>query len=480
MRPKIKTIRFVLTVMAVLLVCFIITISFIDLEKYKPIIEKSASEALGMRVRIEGVLRVSFFPSIGISLDRVSVENRGLDLVSAKKVRVGLELIPLLRNDVRIRELKFISPRIIIERDSSGRFNFEKPAQTTSEKNRASGGITRLSRAGISGGELIYTDKKSGIKIDIKDIDLTISDLSMGESGGKDLARDISFEGSFRCRELDAGRFRVSDIVVPLKAEGGIFDMNPVTLRSFGKKEKGDLRIDMTRDVSVVTAHYSASGYDLGRFSDMVLKGKFMGGDAGISLSLSAQGKSLAEMKRKMKGDVSLKGEDLQLYSYDLDSLLSKIEESQNFSLIDAGAFLFAGPLGTVLTKGYNFAGVYKESRGGKGSIKKLVSAWKITNSVAEAEDVALSTKKNRIALKGRVDLVNERFDDITIAALDKKGCVRFSQKMSGPFNDPRIEKVSMLRSIAGPALSFFEKTKRFLSGGKCEVFYAGSVSHPE
>jgi len=480
MKSKIKTIRFVLTVIGVVLACFIISVRFIDLEKYKPDVEKAASEALGMDVRVEGALRVSLFPAFGISLERASVRNRGSDLVSADRVRVGLKLIPLLRQEVRIYELKFIGPRIIIERDDSGTFNFEKPAQTPPEDSVNTGGMPGLRRAEIFRGQLIYADKRSGSKIDMKDFDLTIRDLSPGKKGIKDFARDISFEGNFRCSELDVGGFRISDIAFPVKAKGGIFDMNPVTLRSFGKKEKGALRVDMTGDVSTVTVHYSASGYDLGRFSENVLQRKYMGGDAGISLNLSAQGKSPAAMKRSLHGDVSLKGEDLQLYSYDLDSLLSKIEESQNFSLIDAGAFLFAGPFGTALTKGYDFAGVYKESRGGMGSIKKLVSAWRIKNGVAEAEDVALSTKKNRIALKGRVDIVNERFDDITMAALDRKGCVRFSQKISGPFKDPHIEKVSMLRSIAGPALSFFEKTKRFLTGGKCEVFYAGSVGPPE
>lgn len=49
MKQSIKTIRLVLTVIGSLLVCLIITVHFIDLEKYKPGIEKNASEALGMR-----------------------------------------------------------------------------------------------------------------------------------------------------------------------------------------------------------------------------------------------------------------------------------------------------------------------------------------------------------------------------------------------------------------------------------------------
>lgn len=92
----------------------------------------------------------------------------------------------------------------------------------------------------------------------------------------------------------------------------------------------------------------------------------------------------------------------------DLDSLLSKIQESQNFPLVDVGAFFLAGPLGTALTKGYDFMGVYKETRGGQGIIKKLVSEWRIKYGIAEAEDVALSTKRNRVAMKGKTGLCQQ------------------------------------------------------------------------
>jgi hypothetical protein len=199
-----------------------------------------------------------------------------------------------------------------------------------------------------------------------------------------------------------------------------------------------------------------------------------------FSLNIATNGKNLEEMKRRMNGEASLKGENLLLYGIDLDSLLSKIQESQNFSLVDVGAFFLAGPLGTALTKGYDFVGVYKETRGGQGIIKKLVSAWRIKYGIAEAEDVALSTKRNRVAMKGRLDFVNSRFDDVTVSALDEKGCSKFSQKIRGPFRKPQIEKkVSTVKTIVGPAVNLFEKAQKFMGLGKCKVFYKGSVKHP-
>jgi len=39
------------------------------------------------------------------------------------------------------------------------------------------------------------------------------------------------------------------------------------------------------------------------------------------------------------------------LYRFDIDALIPKYERSQNFNLVEAGAFFLAGPFGPALTK---------------------------------------------------------------------------------------------------------------------------------
>lgn len=143
------------------------------------------------------------------------------------------------------------------------------------------------------------------------------------------------------------------------------------------------------------------------------------------------------------------------------------------------GGILLAGPLGLAITKGYDYGSAYWESRGGDSAIKKLISHWTVKNGVAEAEDVALSTAKNRVALKGRLDFVKERFDDVTIAVVDEKGCAVLSQHIHGPFRHPDSEQMIRLRSIAGPIINLYQKTKKFLGVGECRTFYAGALKHP-
>jgi hypothetical protein len=203
-------------------------------------------------------------------------------------------------------------------------------------------------------------------------------------------------------------------------------------------------------------------------------------GPINVSAHLTAMGKSTDEVRRSLNGDLTLNGENLMLYNIDIDAFIMKYERSQNLNLVDVGAFFLVGPLGPVLTQSYNFTRLYEESQGGKGIIRKLVSVWKVKNGIAEARDVALASKKQRIAMKGGLNFINERFVDVTVAALDKRGCTVYSEKVHGPFRNPQIEKESVFKSIAGSVLNPLENAWKFIQGKECTVFYSGSVAQPE
>jgi hypothetical protein len=197
-----------------------------------------------------------------------------------------------------------------------------------------------------------------------------------------------------------------------------------------------------------------------------------------FSANLSMRGKTAKEIKQTVGGEVSLHGENLTLYGNDLDQEFARFESSQKFNLVDAGAVILAGPLGLAVTKGYNFVSTFQGS-GGSSSIGKLFSDWKVERGIAQARDVALATKQNRIALKGRLNFVNERFEDVTIALIDARGCARVQQKVHGPFGKPVVEKPNVLISLAGPVLNLLRQARDLLTSEKCEAFYTGSVQPP-
>jgi AsmA protein len=259
----------------------------------------------------------------------------------------------------------------------------------------------------------------------------------------------------------------------------GVLDLKPLTTRVFDTQGVGSVHADFSGSVPLYQVAYALSQFPIEAFFKTLSQKKVAAGRMDFSANLSTQGSTVKEMRQGMKGHVSLRGKNLTLSGSDLDREFERFESSQNFNLVDVGAFFFAGPLGLVVTKGYNFASI-AQAQGGSSEIQTLVSDWKVERGQAQAQDVAMATKENRIALQGRLDFVNDQFDEVTMALVDPKGCVRVRQKVSGTFQNPAVDKPNVVTSLAGPALRLLKMGGDLLSGAHCEVFYAGSVAAPK
>jgi len=477
MTLKRKKVFFITTSVITLVVFAIFLVLLLNVQAFKPQIEAAASSALGMDVRIKGRLGIDLFPGFGISLRNVSVQKKGMDVVTVEKMRIGLRLIPLTKHEVRLSRVGLIKPAFSIVRYKNGKFNFEKPERALIER------LLTVNKISISEGRLVFTDESSSERVKMDNFDATIRNLSYGGTDGAEPFKNISFTGDIRCKTLTINNFTLTNLVVRTAGGSGILDVNPVSMDIFGGTGKGSIHVDLTRASPhyrlITTLNRCKSDELIQAFSPKKFPGKSIEGMVHFSADLTATGKSADEVKRSLNGDVSLKGENLMLYSLDIDALIPKYERSQNFNLVDVGAFFLAGPFGPVLTKSYNFGSLYEEMQGGKGVIKKLVSIWNVKNGVAGAIDVALATKKYRIAMKGGLNFINDQFVDVTVAVLDKRGCAVYSQKVHGPFNKAKIEKVSILKSITGSVSNALKDVWKFV-GGECTVFYSGSVAQPE
>jgi uncharacterized protein involved in outer membrane biogenesis len=448
----------------------------LNIKGFTPRIEAAASTALGMDVRIKGRIGIALFPDFGLTLKGVNVRNKGSDVVTVEKMRIGLKLIPLARFEIKIIRVGLVKPVFSIVRSKNGMFNLETPGRASWEK------LLAVKKISVSQGSLVYTDETSNEKIEVGDLDLSIRNLFSNGTVSSELFKNLSFTGDIRCKILKIYNCTLMNLVMRATGEKGILDINPVSMNIFGGSGNGSIHVDVTEPSPHYRVIYTLNRVRIEELLQQYsqIPQKTIEGPIVISADLTAMGKSADEVKRSLNGNLSLNGEDLMLYNIDIDALIMKYERSQNFNLVDVGAFFLAGPFGPVLTKIYNFTSLYKESQGGKGIIRKLVSDWKVKNGIAEARDVALASKKQRIALKGGLDIINERFVDATIAALDKRGCAVYSEKVRGSFHKPQIEKKSIFTSIAGSISNPLEDAWKFIQGKKCTVFYSGSVAQPE
>ncbi|MBI5599458.1 MAG: AsmA family protein [Deltaproteobacteria bacterium] len=460
---------------ALVLAAVIFALTF-DINSYKTRIEAAASEAAGMDVRINGKIKLTFLPRAGVSFENILIRNHGADVASAEKAVVGIRLLPLLRREVLIRQVGIISPRLFITKDGRGRFNFETPGKKPAGKESPAGSFD-VGRVFIKGGRVLYLNEGSGAKTEANGCDLEVENLSAGGGG---FPGALSFDGQLLCEEVKAKGLRVSDIRAVIKTRGGKFEAKPFTMKIFGGGGKGSVMGSMTGESPEYSVDFAITKFRFEEVLGAFKRKKSVRGELDLKSRLAVKGKNADEMTRSARGEISLRGQNLFLEGLDLDRILEKYKKSQNVNLADAGAFLMAGPLGALLTKGYDFGSIYGESLRGEGAIRELASDWKIANGVAEAKDVAFTTGKNRIAFKGRLDFIHDRFEDVTIAVLNADGCAVYSQRIHGAFKNPRMDRPgTILSSLLGPGISLAKKPIETLREGRCEVFYRGSLKQP-
>src|SRR5512139_2966385 len=158
MTAKQKRVFLVSTCAALFLACGVhVSLLPVDVTGYKTRVEAAVSAALGVEFRIGGTMEIVLFPDPGLSLDDVHIHNLGVDLVSAGKVRMGFMILPLLRREVRIRELTIADPQFSVERDGKGRLNFEPLWQKLNKEfPRVFFNARKLS---VTNGRLLYSDQ---------------------------------------------------------------------------------------------------------------------------------------------------------------------------------------------------------------------------------------------------------------------------------------------------------------------------------
>jgi uncharacterized protein involved in outer membrane biogenesis len=448
-------------------------LGLVDPNVYKTRLEASASRALGMKVSVAGRLKIHFFPGLLVTLEDVHFRNRAANVVSAKETTIAIDLVSVLAKQIRIEHIELKQPVIAIERDLDGRFNFERPQE-------AEDTFPALDwpDVSVSDGSFVYVDKRFGTEFEGRDCHLQVRHLRLSGGQLSKLAKGISFTAQAGCGEVRKDALTVSDLKFSADMSNGVLDLKPFTTRVFDTQGEGSVHADLSGPVPLYQVGYTLSQFPIEAFFKTLSQKQVAAGRMDFSANLSMQGATVKEMRQSMKGQISLRGKNLTLSGSDLDREFEQFESSQNFNLVDVGAFFFAGPLGLVVTKGYNFASA-AQAHGGSSEIRTLVSEWKVDRGTAQAQDVAMATKENRVALQGRLDFVNDQFDDVTMALVDSMGCVRVQQKISGTFQNPAMETPNLVTSLAGPALRLLKKGGNLLSGGHCDVFYAGSVAAP-
>src|SRR6202043_2315124 len=131
-----RTLRVTLIIVAVLIVLVLVAPFLIPVNQFRPTIEEKASAALGRKVDV-GNLSLSLFTG-SVAADNLSIADdpkfSQSPFLTAKSVRVGVELIPLiLSKQMNITGITIDSPEVTLIRDLHGEWNYSSFAASAAK-----------------------------------------------------------------------------------------------------------------------------------------------------------------------------------------------------------------------------------------------------------------------------------------------------------------------------------------------------------
>jgi AsmA protein len=311
--------------------------------------------------------------------------------------------------------------------------------------------------------------------IETKSLEFFAKDVYYNSDQDPNPLATLTAKLKIKSEELKTDYFKLDGIYYDINVENGTYTVIPKKKSFFGSDGQGMHILKPFDEVPNYRFQYSIKQFNTEDMLKTFLEDTVLVGKMDFSMDITMSGNQWNSLVSELNGDIHLTGKDLIMYGVDTDELLEKFKRSQKFTLIDVGAVLLAGPVGLAVTKGTDYASMIVLNSGEETLVTNLVSDWSIHDGKLTMQDVAFTTKKNRIAANGWLNFATDSLE-LTIALLNKNGCSIFSQDLFGSFGEPETGDIKVVGTILAPVTNLLDD----VFGSDCEVFYDGSVKHPE
>jgi len=287
-----------------------------------------------------------------------------------------------------------------------------------------------------------------------------------------------STKGTMELTHLNVPGLNALDVKMNISGVDDKLDIGFSSITQKTKSENGQLLLDISKKDLAYDIRYLVDGANLDYFVRKFYKKRLMEGTINYALDLHTTGSSWAKVKQNLTGTIEITGDSLRLYGIDLDNVLKKYSKSQNFNLADVGAVLIAGPVGLAVTKGSNFVSLATINLNSNQQtwIKTLLAKWKFDKGILTTEDVAFSTRLNRVAFDGQIDFAKDSIPGITVVVVDKNGCSLMDQKLQGKLGKVTTGKLNVTKTLLGSVINMANA----IVGKDCKTVYRGKVKDPK
>lgn len=200
MKKAVKWIAIIGGGLVVLIVALLLIVpTLVNLQKYKPAIEKQVTKTTGRPCSIGGDLRLSLFPWVGVAVSDLHVGSppgfSEKDLLNVKSFDVKVRLIPLLSRDIQIQRFVLDGVKVVLEKNKQGRGNWEGigkppeevvPAEPAEKRGKEKGPqealpikALRVAEFAVANSSILFIDHASGTKQELSNVNLRLKDVSL-------------------------------------------------------------------------------------------------------------------------------------------------------------------------------------------------------------------------------------------------------------------------------------------------------------
>lgn len=219
-----------------------------DPNAYKPEIIRAVQAATQRTLKINGDIKLVFFPNIGVNLSGISLSEfqSEQEFASVDKANISLALWPLLKEQLEVKQLALSGVRLHVVKYQDGRLNLDDllpsktvPANTTKEPTSIKFDVAAVN---IEDTELVYRDEGTGKQYRISGMSLTTGRLVSG------LPVDFALAGNIRLNDpkldvaarlvgnlhpdFEQNKYRIEGMA--LQVNGSALDLSDLALKAGG------------------------------------------------------------------------------------------------------------------------------------------------------------------------------------------------------------------------------------------------------
>ncbi len=325
----------------------------------------------------------------------------------------------------------------------------------------------------------------------VTDVDLTAASLSLVKNSQLiNQWYDSKLQNAFTNIELKIAKAQqdediFSDIDIKATQRNQKITVTPLKVRVNDTNLDADWVIDLSQPGYLSNFNFNFENLELSQLvrpdneNSIALRGKLNG-----LADLSFTGLAPESIFDSLNGQILIANtEPVQLINLNVNKVLERFLESQEFGLLDIGGFVLAGPAGLLLSQGVSMQGVLSNLGANKGNTMfgQINIDMVAENGVLKTRDVAASTQYYRFAFDGNIDLSIMAFNDFEFMILNEEGCKEYSQTLNGSLSSPEIETFrTAFDAVTGSVVGLLKSGVGLLTGGYCESVYDGKVAHPE